>query len=881
MRKHSEKHETYFGMSGPAIAFQTTERKALSSLLSKGMETNNGEQDTTRMNPTPVRLLGHDRPRRGLWQGTCAFALLLFCGVPAKAQEALPSTLMGGPGLIEMPSARMAPDGDLGFNASFFQGNQRYSLNFQALPWFSASFRYAGLAKFDPLFPTYYDRSFAVKLRLWDETDVFPAVAVGLNDIVGTGVYSGEYLVATKSLGPLDLTAGIGWGRLATANTVRNPLALISDTFETRGNDTTGVGQFTLSQYFRGRNIGLFGGVAWRTPIEGLTVLAEYSSDAYAAERLRGNFTPANQLNLGVSYEIFQSTTVALNWLYGKSLAVNMAFAVNPTRHKYSARLQPDMPQARLRTPQERLGTMQQASYGREAWARRTNPADAIWNSIPQIMNVSFKGRTLEVEVQDGRGVSCTDIARNLERAMQDVDTLTIANANGQQLCRTSLLGVFTIADDRADFSRQPDAVTANGNSAAMLIDASATRGNFREVIRSELQKQSIWMEAFAIDGVNAWLYYNNSTYYRETEAVERIARVLMSTAPAQIERFHIVSMSAGLPTMQFDLQRGNLERSIEQAGGLDLVREGAAQLLPPALVSPFLSQGRMQNFPRFTWAIFPQFRQQLFDPSNPFAMQLLAGAQATVQLTQQLSFTAQVEASLLDNFNVARLSDSVLPHVRTDFVQYFAKGKNGIDNLQVHYSFRLAPNVFGFARAGYLESMFAGIGGEILWRPAGQRWALGADFYRVRQRNFDRLFGFQNYEVNTGHVSLYYQSPWYDLNFVVRAGQYLAGDRGLTFEMSRRFSTGIEIGAFFSVTNVSAARFGEGSFDKGIFFRIPVNWAIPISSQNEFGMNMRPVQRDGGQRLEGDAMLYEMTRRSSYGEILLQGSEYSHEPEM
>ena len=141
---------------------------------------------------------------------------------------------------------------------------------------------------------------------------------------------------------------------------------------------------------------------------------------------------------------------------------------------------------------------------------------------------------------------------------------------------------------------------------------------------------------------------------------------------------------------------------------------------------------------------------------------------------------------------------------------------------------------------------------------------------YQVWQRGFDRLFDLQDYHVFTGHVSLYYASPWYDLNFMVSAGQYLAGDRGLTFQMTRRFSTGVEVGAFFTKTNVSSEQFGEGSFDKGVLIRIPLDWAIPIETQGEWEVDLRPVQRDGGrQRLDGDATLYgEETPLSSYGEL-------------
>jgi len=261
---------------------------------------------------------------------------------------------------------------------------------------------------------------------------------------------------------------------------------------------------------------------------------------------------------------------------------------------------------------------------------------------------------------------------------------------------------------------------------------------------------------------------------------------------------------------------------------------------------------------------VFPQLRQELFDPDNPFAVQLTAAAAASVELVRGFSLNGEAETSIFDNFNISRKSSSALPHVRSDFLEYFARGKTGIGEFDAQYRFRLAPTVFASAKAGYLESMFAGAGGEILWRPEAQRWALGADAYQVWQRGFDRLFDLQSYKAFTGHVTLYYASPWADLNFALSAGQYLAGDRGLTFQVTRRFSTGVEIGAFFTKTNVSAQQFGEGSFDKGIIIRIPLGWALPIETQGMWGVDLRPVQRDGGQTLQNGTALYQETFRAN-----------------
>jgi hypothetical protein len=302
----------------------------------------------------------------------------------------------------------------------------------------------------------------------------------------------------------------------------------------------------------------------------------------------------------------------------------------------------------------------------------------------------------------------------------------------------------------------------------------------------------------------------------------------------------------------------------------LDLLSESSGMaIVPPSMQNPVLAAAEHQSYPRFAWDIFPQLRQELFDPTNPLAVQLALAVDGSVQIAPGFSITGEAETSLFDNFNLDRASDSTLPHVRSDFLKYFAQGKSGIGELDSAYRFRLAPTVFAIAKAGYLESMFAGVGGEVLWRSEGQRWALGADAYEVWQRGFDRLFDLQKYHIFTGHVSLYYASPWYDLNFMASAGQFLAGDRGISFQMTRRFATGVEVGAFFTKTNVSAAQFGEGSFDKGIVIRIPLDWALPIETKGQWDLDLRPVQRDGGQTLAGSTVLFEETRNTSEGEFL------------
>ncbi len=94
----------------------------------------------------------------------------------------------------------------------------------------------------------------------------------------------------------------------------------------------------------------------------------------------------------------------------------------------------------------------------------------------------------------------------------------------------------------------------------------------------------------------------------------------------------------------------------------------------------------------------------------------------------------------------------------------------------------------------------------------------------------------------------------------VLRAGRYLAGDWGATVEIGRRFASGIEVGGFATVTDVPFRTFGEGSFDRGIYLRVPLE-LFGIATRNVATALVRGVQRDGGQRLAVDNPLWEVTR--------------------
>ena len=139
----------------------------------------------------------------------------------------------GLPGIIDLPTALRFPDGEFVVTQQLHKSMARSGISFQALPRVGVSFRYTGhgINGGEAYGRVNHDRSFDAHISIMDERKYLPALSFGLRDFIGTGWYSSEYIVGTKSFGNLELTAGLGFGRLAGRNVFSNPLGTLSSRF--------------------------------------------------------------------------------------------------------------------------------------------------------------------------------------------------------------------------------------------------------------------------------------------------------------------------------------------------------------------------------------------------------------------------------------------------------------------------------------------------------------------------------------------------------------------------------------------------------------------------------------------------------------------------
>ena len=683
---------------------------------------------------------------------------------PEPGFTPLPSpslSFYGSPGVIDMPSAEMLPDGQLVTSASYFGGQTRFNITFQAFPWMSASFRYNAIQNWNlGGFRTYYDRGFDVRFRLLKERKFLPEITMGLQDFAGTGIYAAEYFVATKKFatpgfgagsarlqGRLKLSAGLGWGRLGSygniGSTGPRPRFVPNST----------GGQLAYDQWFRGP-VAPFAGIEWQ-PNDRLGLKVEYSSDAYRVEtKVTSVFTKKSPFNFGIEYQVTPRTRLGAYYMYGSEFGLHAQIQVNPKHPPTPMRVSAPTPIV----PRP---------------SRTSSPA--MW---------------------------------------------------------------------AADWADSQSAQI----SAAQQLSA---------VLEPVLRKNGLLLESLDVTADTAELRFRNLRYTSFANATGRAARSLAAVMPSSVETFRLVPMQGGMAVSAVTVRRSDLE-------ALEFAPNASDALLAVTGFSdaPALSETAVLSediYPDASWSLSPYFSPGYFDPAQPLRMDVGLGLRGTYRPAPGWVLSGLIRHRLAGNIKDGRISNSVLPHVRTDGVLY-AQEDTTLYNLFASRQWRPGADLYARVTFGYLEWMYGGLSTELLWKPVSSPLGLGVEANYVRQRDFDQRLGFQDYTVFTGHASAYYDfGGGYQGQLDV--GRYLAGDVGATFSLNRSFDNGWQVGAFFTQTNVSSAEFGEGSFDKGIRISIPLNWFLGTPSRQRIGTTIRPIQRDGGQKLMVPGRLYGQVR--------------------
>ena len=259
----------------------------------------------------------------------------------------------------------------------------------------------------------------------------------------------------------------------------------------------------------------------------------------------------------------------------------------------------------------------------------------------------------------------------------------------------------------------------------------------------------------------------------------------------------------------------------------------------------------RVDSSTQFKFRPFIASREEFFKGA------FLVENDTEIILKDNLFLTTNFKYSIADNLEDLTIPpvDTFPAQVRSDVKQYLRNINKGVLLGRAQIDYHLTPynNHHFMFSGGILEDMFSGVGMEYLFFKQNTNYSFGFELFKVKKRDYNWRAGHLEYENTTFTANLYlrnYGKVPFDMK--ISMGEYLAGDIGSTIEISREFRNGVSFGAFASFTDVSAKDFGEGSFDKGIFFNIPIYG-------NLINYTWRPLTKDPGAKLIRKYTLHEL----------------------
>ena len=668
-----------------------------------------------------------------------SFYLILFI-LPIN----LNASDFGTTGLIDIPSARMLNDGGLSLTYSNQKIANITNITYQATPWLQTTFRYSIFNPDNPnrnssIIDGLNDRSYAAKITILNEKKYQPQIALGAKDILGTGVWGSEYIVGSKKIKNLDVTLGIGWGRLSQNNSFKNPFISINNSMSDRlgsatpGGETVGGrygGKSRAKSFFRGERAAIFGGLEYELPGTDINLLVEYNSDSYAREISFGTISNSSPLSYGFEWKGLKGFDFRLTHQQGNQIGFSFSTTLDT----------------------KSLGPKREI--------------DPFYSSY------------------DGRELSTAPKSLNLDSWY--------------------------------------DRLLHDFESSGLLLRSAKTISESEKVI----------------------IEFSNFRYNLTADAVSQALTLAQIHIPSNINNISLVLNENGFRAAIINYRRDNFNDSFIKNNLNQIQIIAPNKISNPSNITEILTPHTNINYNLAA-------RFQLFDPDLPLKHQLYLKIDTVTNISQDWNIIGSFAIDIDNNFDLRRGPSSVLDHVRTDINQYLVKGSSGIESLYVERYSRINDKIYYRLYAGILETMYSGIGFELLYQPFMSRFALGATINKVNKRGYQRDFELLDYHTSTGFVSMFYASPFYNFDLAVHIGKYLAKDKGRTIEIRRTFDNGFSIGAFATSTDVSATDFGEGSFDKGLYFKIPFQALSLQNTKASFSTMIRSIQRDGGQKLD------------------------------
>ena len=362
-------------------------------------------------------------------------------------------------------------------------------------------------------------------------------------------------------------------------------------------------------------------------------------------------------------------------------------------------------------------------------------------------------------------------------------------------------------------------------------------------------------------DGRDLTAEFVNNKYLSQQKAIGRVLRILLFHAPSNTKKLTAIAKRRGIPLVRVSVNPDHLEKY--------LFGEISEDILPKLVEIETVTEdyGKSRDTVRagrdkklqVSYGVKPDFETYLNDPSGFFKCRVGIKPYATASLWKGAEAFARYDIPFYSN--ISSSNEPPPDAVRSDSWKYSGRDYS-FEQLGLDQTLRISERIFGRITVGYLERMYAGLGGEILKFIGDGNLALGLEADWVRKRESETQFSLMDFNRHTFLGNLYYYFE--DLNLTVHAryGRYLAGDVGWLFDVGRQYDTGAVVGLWHSFTDTDdLSGFNRGYNDKGIYVSLPARMFLPHDSPKMYRYRIAPWTRDVAATVSHRKTLFEFAR--------------------
>lgn len=367
------------------------------------------------------------------------------------------------------------------------------------------------------------------------------------------------------------------------------------------------------------------------------------------------------------------------------------------------------------------------------------------------------------------------------------------------------------------------------------------------------------------MQGYDLWIEAQNDTYFYSTRAIGVILKIVNDIVPLitrnEEQKVHIVLTDNLIPVIQYTTTRADI---MELYRGKLTLNEFyyLSKVNTDVLEIPDLKREHRKYF---DYGIKPAFRMFLNDPSGFFKYRLGVYLWGSLNLWKGGSFIGGIEGFPWNT--VSTSNEPLSKPVRSDLVPYQEKNVT-LGRLMYNHILKTEHELYGKFAAGLLEIQYAGFDGEVAMPLNKGRFMVGLGSSVVRKRDVDNVFKLSSEYKNTyttAFLNTRLNIPELEVSIDVKAGRFLAGDKGARFTISK-FINGVTLSAWYSTTNTSIFRdrFNRGYHDKGVALTIPLRLFKGSDSKTVFDYAITPWTRDVAQDIYHHTNLFDFMGRNT-----------------